>query len=104
MMKRETFEQVASTFLRRQPFRPFVLELDDGRSLVVAQREALSHYAGSATYFGADGSITFVHPEDVVLRRNAIVYLRPDRGFEAFDAESVCRLSDRPLGPHGAGS
>ena len=64
-MKREAFDEAARKYLNRQPFRPFVIELDDGSSLVVGQREALHEFAGAATYFGADGSITFVDAEDV---------------------------------------
>jgi hypothetical protein len=65
MMKRAALEQVLTSLLHRQPFRPFVIELDDGQRLVVERREALAHYVGSATYFGADDSIFFVDPEDV---------------------------------------
>jgi hypothetical protein len=65
MMKREDFEKAVSSLLHRQPFRPFVIELDSGERLVVGQREALGHYVGSATFFRPNGDFDFVEPEDV---------------------------------------
>jgi hypothetical protein len=65
MMKRADFEKVMATMLHRQPFRPFLIELDDGERLVVGQREAVHHYVGSAVYFRPDGNFDFVDPENV---------------------------------------
>jgi len=65
MMTRTSFDEALNGLKRRQPFQPFVFELDDGRRFVVGQPEALMHYAGSAVYFRSDGSFDFVDPEDV---------------------------------------
>jgi hypothetical protein len=64
MMKREVFANVINTLWHRRPFRPFVIELDDGERLVVEKPEALGHYVGSATLFQPDGEMVFVDPED----------------------------------------
>jgi hypothetical protein len=65
MMKREDFEHAVTALLRRQPFRPFVIELDHGERLVVGQPDALKHHAGSAIYFRPHGHFDFVDPENV---------------------------------------
>jgi hypothetical protein len=65
MMKREDFEKAVNALWHRRPFRPFVIELDDGERLVVGEPEALGHYVGSATFFRPNGEFVFVEPEDV---------------------------------------
>jgi hypothetical protein len=66
MMRRTDFEETMHTFLRRQPFKPFVIVLDDGQQLVIEKREAVNYYTGdSALYFRADGSFDFVDCENV---------------------------------------
>jgi hypothetical protein len=66
MMPRATFEETLQAHLRRQPFKPFVIEFDDGRRWIVDKREALSYYTGdSALYFRPDGSLDFVDSDAV---------------------------------------
>ena len=65
MMKREQFDQLARSFWKRQPFRPFVIEYDDGQRFVVADPELFSCYAGSADLFHADGSLDILDHENV---------------------------------------
>jgi hypothetical protein len=66
MMTRTSFEEAIRTHLRRQPFKPFIIEFDDGRQWIVENPEALSYYTGdSALYFRADGSFDFVDCEAV---------------------------------------
>lgn len=73
MMTREGLEKALRPHLDSKPFQPFVLELDDGRKLVVEKREALMFYAGAPTYFYPNGEILFLDAEDV----RGIVELRP---------------------------
>lgn len=66
MMTRKSFEQAMQAFLRRDPFRPFVIELDSGEQWVVGQPEALFyHDGGTGVYFRPDGSFDFVDCENV---------------------------------------
>lgn len=56
-----TFEQQLQALLRRDPFLPFIIELDDGERLVVGQREALMYReGGTAIYFRLNGEFDFV--------------------------------------------
>lgn len=65
-MTRKDFEQAMHTFLRRKPFKPFVIEFDDGQQWVVGQPEAVHYYTGDdALYFRPDGSFDFVDCENV---------------------------------------
>lgn len=66
-MTRTTFEQEMHTHLRRQPFKPFVIEFDNGECWVVEHRKAISYWTGdSALYFPPDGSFNFVDCDNVV--------------------------------------
>ena len=66
MMTRTAFEQAMQAFLKRKPFRPFVIELDDGQQWVVGQPEALFYHEGNTgMYFRPDGSMDFVDCENV---------------------------------------
>jgi hypothetical protein len=48
-------------FLRREPFKPFVIEFDDGEQWVVGQKDQVFYYTGdSALSFRPDGSFDFV--------------------------------------------
>jgi hypothetical protein len=61
MMASPTFEQAMQTFLHRRPFKPFLIELDDGEKWVVDKPEAVFHYlGGTAIYFRPDSSFDFV--------------------------------------------
>jgi hypothetical protein len=66
MMKRSDFDQVVRAFLERQPFRPFVIEFEEGERFVVDKPEALMAPAfGKTVYFRPDGSFDFVDSENV---------------------------------------
>jgi hypothetical protein len=66
MMTPRSFEDAIKLHLRRQPFKPFLIEFDDGRQWVVEKPETVSYYTGdSALYFHADGSMDFVDSEVV---------------------------------------
>jgi hypothetical protein len=66
MMARPTFEQTIQRFLRRKPFKPFVIEFDNGQRWVVEKPEVLFHHTGdSALYFRPDGSFDFVDCDNV---------------------------------------
>ena len=65
MMNREALANAINALWHRRPFRPFVIERDDGERLVVEKPEALGHYVGSAILFQPDGEMVFVDPEDV---------------------------------------
>jgi hypothetical protein len=65
MMKRHVFQEAVDAFKHRQPFRPFVVEMDDGQRLVVNSPEPFQCYAGAGTYTLPDGYFMFVDNEDV---------------------------------------
>jgi hypothetical protein len=66
MMTRAAFEESIRGHLQRKPFKPFVIEFDDGEQWVVGQPEALWYYTGdSALYFRPDGTFDFVDSESV---------------------------------------
>jgi hypothetical protein len=65
MMKRAEFDQLARSFWKRQPFRPFVIEYEDGERFIVDDPEAFGCYAGSATLFHPDGSLDIIDNENV---------------------------------------
>jgi hypothetical protein len=65
MMKRAHFDEITRGFLKREPFRPFVIEYEDGRRFVVRDPKELHCFAGSATYSPPDGSIHLLDNEEV---------------------------------------
>jgi hypothetical protein len=65
MMKRHQFDEVVRTFWKRQPFRPFVIEYDDGTRFVIDEPSRFSCYAGAANFFHADDSIDIIDHEEV---------------------------------------
>jgi hypothetical protein len=56
----EQSEKVFRSFLGRRPFQPFVLEMDDGRRIVVDNPQAFG-FAG--------GAIGFIGPDEIYLLR-----------------------------------
>lgn len=61
MMLKSVFGQTLRERLERRPFKPFLIEFDDGEQWVVGQPEAIHyHTGGSAVYFRPDGSFDFV--------------------------------------------
>lgn len=65
MMKSHVFQQAVDAFRQRQPFRPFVIEMDDGQRLVVADPKEFHCFAGGATWEWPNGELMFVDSEDV---------------------------------------
>jgi hypothetical protein len=66
MMKPEAFEQAVNSFRHSQPFRPFVIELDDGERIVVRDPKELSCCFGGADYEGpTDDDFAFIECYDV---------------------------------------
>lgn len=65
-MTTTTFEKQMQALLQRKPFRPFIIELNDGEQWVVGQPEALMYQnGGTGIYFRLDGSFDFVDCENV---------------------------------------
>ena len=66
MMRRAQFEEALRSHLWRTPFKPFIIELEDGRQLVIEQKQMLSYFTGdSALYLNPDGSGEFIDNEAV---------------------------------------
>jgi hypothetical protein len=65
MMKRDGFQSIIDGFKKREPFRPFVIELDNGQRLTIENLKYFQCFAGTATYMTPDHSLHFVDPEDV---------------------------------------
>ena len=65
MMKRHQFQEAVDAYKQRQPFRPFVIEMDDGQRLVVEDPKAFPCFAGGGTWEWPDGELMFVDAEDV---------------------------------------
>jgi hypothetical protein len=58
-MTEELFTQQLREFIRRQPFEPFVVELQDGRSLLI-NRPAVVFHGGAAGFISdTDGLVDF---------------------------------------------
>jgi hypothetical protein len=65
-MKTLDFQKDLRAFLDRKPFKPFLIELDDGETFVVGQPAAVNYREGeTALYYHADGNINFVNSEAV---------------------------------------
>lgn len=71
-MERANFEKSLKTFVRRQPFVPFTVELMSGARFTVEHPEALAFYGGVAVYLatGADEFALFDHQSVARLVRN----------------------------------
>ena len=64
-MTAENFDRTLRAFQRRVPFRPFVVELVSGSRLQVDHPEALMHRAGAAIFVAPDGDFTLFDHEGV---------------------------------------
>lgn len=65
-MLAENFERTLRGFTQRVPFRPFTVELVNGRQLVIEHPEALVfRNALVAVYIGLDGALTIFDHESV---------------------------------------
>jgi hypothetical protein len=66
MMSREAFQKTIESFKQRQPFRPFVIELESGDCIVVQKPEEFHCRMGSGVYTrSTDGEMAFVEFEYV---------------------------------------
>ncbi len=64
-MKAETFEKTLRGFTQRMPFRPFTVELINGRQFAIEHPEALVVRSGVAVYIALDGALTIFDHEGV---------------------------------------
>lgn len=64
-MKRETFEKTLKGFTERVPFRPFTVELINGRQFAINHPEALVARSGVAVYIDPDGALVIFDHEGV---------------------------------------
>jgi len=71
-MNAQTFAVALRAFVRRQPFRPFLVELTSGDRFRVP------------------------HPEAVSMRGDVAMYIGPEGTVKLFDGSSVCQLCDEP--------
>ena len=53
-MTADNFNSSLRTFLRRQPFVPFVVKMNDGKNLLVDDPQAVAFGGGDAAYIGPD--------------------------------------------------
>ena len=65
-MKAEHYEQALRDFRKRQPFKPFVIELVSGRLIHVDHPEAIISRQGQAAHIAADGAPSLFDSEGVV--------------------------------------
>ncbi len=67
MMKRVDFEATLRSFLWRKPFRPFIIEMEDGQKVTIERRESLSYFAGDeAMLLDPDGPFAFIDRDYVI--------------------------------------
>jgi hypothetical protein len=64
-MTTEQFEQTMSTFLRREPFEPFVIRTDQDPLILIANPKAVALAAGGAGYISPE-RIYFIESADVL--------------------------------------
>jgi hypothetical protein len=60
MMNRQAFDDVINAFKRRVPFRPFVIERDEGEPLVVNRPDQVRCFYGSGEYIYPNGDVYFL--------------------------------------------
>ena len=54
------FAHAVDRFARREPFRPFTVELTGGDRVEIDRRDALAYRGGSATFLSPAGKIVFL--------------------------------------------
>ena len=69
-MKDTPFQKSLRAFVRRRPFKPFVVELVSGNRIVVE------------------------HPEAVAMGGDAAIYVNPDGEYAMFDSSTVSQLTE----------
>lgn len=55
MMKRHVFQEMADKFRHRVPFKPFMIEMDEGEPFIVDAPERFTCVFGCGTYNYPDG-------------------------------------------------
>jgi hypothetical protein len=65
MMKRQQFDDAVRPFWKRQPFRPFVIEYEDGERFIVSDPNRFSCGGGTASLFHPDDSLDIIDHENV---------------------------------------
>ena len=66
IVKVENFEQAVRDFVKRQPFKPFVIELVSRRLLYIDHPEGVITRQGQAAHLAADGRPSLFDNEGVV--------------------------------------
>jgi hypothetical protein len=64
-MTPDTFEQTLRTFLRREPFEPFFIELIDGRQLLIDLPHTVSMGGGGACFMSPEYDFYSFSSEEV---------------------------------------
>jgi hypothetical protein len=64
-MKEEVFERSLRAFSQRKPFKPFLVELASGALLTIDHPEALVHRGRAAMYIDREGNFTLFDNEGV---------------------------------------
>jgi hypothetical protein len=64
-MKEEAFERTLRGFNRRKPFKPFMVELASGSRLMIEHPEALIYRGRAAVYIDLESNITLFDNEGV---------------------------------------
>jgi hypothetical protein len=64
-MTQETFENTLRTLMRRRPFFPFAVELDNGERIEVDAPNSVAWGGGAAGYLNERGEASFFNCEQV---------------------------------------
>ena len=62
-MPAEQFQNRLRSFLQREPFQPFIVELEEGEAIVVDDPDALAMGGGAAGYIGPKDVYFFNHEQ-----------------------------------------
>jgi hypothetical protein len=71
-MSHDNFFRCLEAFTQRRPFRPFVIQMNTGETLLVT------------------------HPEILLVADEVIVFVEAEAGRRLFDASSVCQFFEAP--------
>jgi hypothetical protein len=64
-MTRETFDDTLRTLMRRRPFFPFAVELDNGERIEVDASNSVAFDGGGAAFLNEHGEPSFFNCEQV---------------------------------------
>ena len=56
MMKLVDYEEALRSRLDRQPFQPFVIEMEDGRRFEIRKKKDLAYWIGDMAMYGEPGN------------------------------------------------